>query len=65
MSLHLWEKKKKKRRVFHIIDTLLYTGFKKIYIKQGKTNAERADLGQFIKVWEMASRWIELFAAGW
>lgn len=39
--------------------------FLKIYIKQGKTNAERADLGQFIKVWEIASRWMELFGAGW
>jgi len=39
--------------------------FFKIYIKQGKTNAERADLGQFIKVWEIASRWRELFGAGW
>lgn len=59
-------KKKKKRWVSHIIDINSSTqDFLKVYIKQGKTNAERADLGQFIKVWEMASRWRELFAAGW
>lgn len=39
--------------------------FLQTYIKQGKTNAERADLGQFIKAWEIASRWTELFGAGW